>query len=119
MDRDGLVAGLQGPKSGNIVGKTSTADASLVAAAPTGQYFWMTDLVIINHDADTAITVTLKSGSTSIFSMTLDSGQGLAHGFSKPVKFTNAATVVNVALSATADSPGVDVFVNGFYGPPN
>ena len=119
MHGDGLAAGLQGPAYGNIIGKTSTANASLVTAPPTGQYFWMTDVIMINHDPDTAITVSLKSGSSTVFAMTLDAAQGLAHGFSKPVRFPSAATVVNAGLSATADSPGVDIFVNGFYGPAN
>lgn len=110
-----LIHGISGSASGNVVGKTTSANAELVAAPPTGQYWYMTDLVIINHDASAASTVSLKSGSTTILSLQLDSGQGVSHAFTKPVKFTNAATAVNVGLGGAASSPGVDVFVNGFY----
>lgn len=110
-----LTDGIAGPASGYVTGKTTTANAQVVAAGETGQYFYLTDLIMINHDTTTVITVTLKSGTTTILPLTLDAGQGVSHAFSKPLKFTNAATAVNVGLSAIAGSPGVDVVVNGFY----
>lgn len=115
-DLSHLTQGVGTPSSGNKLGKTTTAAEKLVDGV-SGQYFYLTDLIIINHDESAAVVVAIKSNTTTIFTMTLDAGQGFSHAFAKPVKFTVLGADVNVTLGSTAASPGVDVFINGFFTP--